>query len=263
MNRNKLLLAIDVGNTHTVLGVFQGAKLLDSWRVATRVARTADEIWVLVNQFFTLAKIETSHITGVAISSVVPEMTTVYLRVSQQRFGLEPLIVSEKVVPSLKILYENPKQVGADRICNAVAAFEKFSSPLIIIDFGTATTFDIVAQNGDYLGGIIAPGLETAVASLHHQAAKLPKVDLVFPKTVIGCTTEKSIQSGILFGTLEMVEGLVKRIREEISGNVRVVVTGGGASLIFSRSKIEATIEPNLVLEGIRIIYNRWRESSK
>lgn len=262
MNKDETLLAIDVGNTHTVLGVFRGAQLLDSWRMATRVARTADEVWVLAEQFLALASIESHQITGIAISSVAPEMTTVYARMSQQRLNLEPLIVSAKTVPWLKIHYKNPAQVGADRLCDAVAAFEQYGGPLIIIDFGTATTFDVVAENGDYLGGIIAPGLETAVASLHHQAAKLPKVDLVFPKTLIGTTTERSIQSGVLFGAVEMVEGLVRRIREDISGHVNVIATGGLASYVFSRSSLEVRIEPDLVLEGIRIIYNRWQESA-
>lgn len=263
MGSEAILLAIDVGNTHTVLGVFEGVQLLDSWRMATRVARTADEAWVLASQFLALAKIESSLITGVAISSVVPEMTAVYGHASRQRLDLEPLIISAKTVPWLKILYKNPAQVGADRLCNAVAAFEKFGGPLVIIDFGTATTFDVVAENGDYLGGIIGPGLETATASLHHQAAKLPKVDLAFPQTVIGRSTEKSIQSGVLFGAIEMVEGLVRRICEEISGNVKVIATGGLASLVLSRSSMKAAIEPDLVLEGIRIIYNRWQSLPK
>jgi type III pantothenate kinase len=261
MDKDETLLAIDVGNTHTVLGVFRGTQLVDSWRMATRMARTADEVWVLTEQFLALASIESRQITGMAISSVVPEMTTVYARISQRRLGLEPLIVSAKTVPWVKIHYKNPGQVGADRLCNAVAAFDKYGGPLIIIDFGTATTFDVVAENGDYLGGIIAPGLETAVASLHHQAAKLPKVDLVFPEALIGTTTERSIQSGVLFGAVEMVEGLVRRIREEMSGHFNVIATGGLASHVLSRSSLEVKIEPDLVLEGIRIIYNRWQKS--
>lgn len=259
MNSSQSLLAIDIGNTHTVLGAFQESRLLDSWRMATRVARTADEVWVLAHQFLTMANIEDRRITGVGISSVVPEMTTVYADVSRKHLHLEPLVVSAKTVPWLKVCYENPEQVGSDRLCNSVAAFEKFGGPLIVIDFGTATTFDVVGENGDYLGGIIAPGLETAAASLHYQAAKLPKVDLIFPKAVIGRTTETSIQSGILFGAIEMVEGLVKRIREELAKPARIVATGGLASLIFSQTRIQASIEPDLVLEGIRIIYERWQ----
>ena len=259
MNSSLSLLAIDIGNTHTVLGAFQKSRLLDSWRMATRVARTADEVWVLTHQFLTMANIEDRGITGVGISSVVPEMTTVHADVSRKHLHLEPLVVSAKTVPWLKICYENPDQVGSDRLCNSVAAFEKFGGPLIVIDFGTATTFDVVGENGEYLGGIIAPGLETAVASLHYQAAKLPKVDLIFPKAVIGCTTETSIQSGILFGAIEMVEGLVKRIREELAKPARIMATGGLASLVFSQTRIQASIEPDLVLEGIRIIYERWQ----
>jgi type III pantothenate kinase len=259
MNNEQYLLAIDIGNTHTVLGIFQERRLLDSWRMATRVARTADEVWAFAHQFLTMANIEDGHIGGVGISSVVPEMTTVYTDTSRKHLHLEPLIISTKTVPWLKVHYDNPDQVGSDRLCNSVAAFEKFGGPLIIIDFGTATTFDVVGENGDYLGGIIAPGLETAVASLHHQAAKLPKVDLTFPKSVIACTTESSIQAGILFGAIDMAEGLVKRIHKKLAQSAKVVATGGLASLIFSKTDLKATIEPNLVLEGIRIIYERWQ----
>ncbi|MFH1010304.1 MAG: type III pantothenate kinase [bacterium] len=260
-NSGDIFLAIDIGNTHTVAGAFQGERLLDSWRMATRVARTADEVWVLLNQFLKAANIEVGQIAGVAISSVVPEMTTVYARAAEHRFTCKPLIISVEAVPWLKVRYDNPEQVGNDRLCNAVAAFAKFGGPTIIIDFGTATTFDIVAANGDYLGGLIAPGLETAAASLHHQAAKLPKVELAFPQKVIGCSTEKSIQSGILFGTVEMVEGLVKRIWTELSEPTKVVATGGLATLIFAHAKLDAFIEPDLVLEGIRIINDRWKGS--
>ena len=258
---SEILLAVDVGNTHTVIGAFRGTQLLDSWRMATRVARTADEVWILLRQFMDIAEIESRQISGMAVSSVVPEMTTVYQRVSEQRLKLKPLIISAKVVSWLKIRCKNPAQVGADRLCNAVAAFHKHGGPLIIIDFGTATTFDVVDKEGAYLGGVIAPGLETAVASLHHQAAKLPKVDLVFPDSVIGCTTEKSIQSGILFGSVEMVEGLIRRISEELGTQAKVIATGGLASLVFSHSKIKISIEPDLVLEGIREIYDHWREA--
>jgi type III pantothenate kinase len=258
-----IFLAIDVGNTHTVAGAFQDERLLDSWRMATRVARTSDEVWALLNQFLKTADIETTQITGVAISSVVPEMTTVYARAAEHRLSLEPLVISAKTVPWLKIHYENPEQVGSDRLCNAVAVFAKYGGPTIIIDFGTATTFDIIAATGDYLGGLIAPGLETAAGSLHHQAAKLPKVELTFPPEVIGRTTDASIQSGILFGTVEMVEGLVRKICEELGEPAKVVATGGLADLILVHAKLKASVEPNLVLEGIRIIYDRWKGSSR
>jgi type III pantothenate kinase len=262
-NSDGIFLAIDVGNTHTVAGAFRHERLLDSWRMATRVARTSDEVWALLNQFLKTADIETRQITGVAISSVVPEMTTVYAWAAEHRLTLEPLLISASTVPWLNIHYENPEQVGSDRLCNAVAAFAKYGGPTIIIDFGTATTFDVVAADGDYLGGLIAPGLETAAGSLHHQAAKLPKVELAFPSQVIGRTTDESIQSGILFGTLEMVEGLVRKICEELGAPAKVVATGGLAELMLAHAKLKASIEPNLVLEGIRIIYDRWKGSSQ
>ncbi len=258
---NDILLAVDIGNTHTVAGAFREERLLDSWRMATRVARTADETWLLLSQFLETAAIEVSQIEGVAISSVVPEMTAVYAWAAEHRLASEPLVISTKTIPWLKVHYENPEQVGSDRLCNAVAAFAKYGGPTIVIDFGTATTFDIVAANGDYLGGLIAPGLETGAATLHHQAAKLPKVELTFPPKVIGRTTEESIQSGILFGTVEMVEGLVKRICEELGQPAKVVATGGLADLVLTHSRLKALFEPNLVLEGIRIIYGRWKGS--
>lgn len=254
------LLAVDIGNTQVVMGVFHQERMLASWRIATLQHRTPDECWTQVMAFCSASNIPLGSLTELAVSSVVPQVTSVFKRMAVDRMpGVEPFIFQPEEYEGIKILYDNPASVGADRICNAVAGFSRFGGPLIIVDFGTATTFDVVADNGDYSGGIIAPGIETAAAELHRRAAKLIKVDLKFPERIIGKSTEKSMQSGIMFGALDMIDGLVKRIWIEIGGRCKVVATGGLAPLIASRSETIEEYIPFMVLEGLNRIYRSRR----
>ncbi len=263
MAGQKLFLAIDIGNTHTVLGIYNAARLLSDWRLTSALQRTADEISVPVLQFLSMAGVAPKSITGVGISSVVPDLTDVYRSMVQTHFHVDPLIVGSDLDLGFRILYEDPKAVGADRLCNAVAGYEKYGGPLIIIDFGTATTYDVVATNGDYLGGVIAPGIETSAADLHRRAAKLPKIGLQLPATIIGTDTVSSMQAGILWGAVDSMEGMVTRIQHVVSKQERtratVIATGGFSSFVSRHSRTIEHVEPTLVLEGIRLIHERIR----
>jgi type III pantothenate kinase len=256
-----MLLAIDIGNTHTVVGLFDGATLVGDWRLASLTYRTADENWLLIRSFCEQAGVESEAITQAGISSVVPDLTGVYEALSRKYLGLEPVTISAASDLGIGVRYQDPKAVGADRLCNAVAGFKKYGGPLIIIDFGTATTFDVVAANGDYLGGVIALGLESMAVELHRRAARLPRVELRFPENVIGRDTNTSMQSGLMFGTVDGVEGIVRRIRAELGAQARVVATGGLAPVVTRHASVIEAIEPTLVLEGIRLIVERTRRT--
>ena len=253
-----MLLVVDVGNTETVLGLF-GEKALEArWRMSSRVPRTGDEVWILLKLWCETSGFRTSDIAGVVVSSVVPTWTSVFADLSRIRLSQEPLIVDADLDTGLTVLIDSPQTVGADRICNAVAGFARFGGPLVVIDFGTATTFDVISPKGEYLGGVITLGLHGLSQELHRVAAKLPKVDLVFPPAVVGRTTETCMQSGVMWGTLCMMEGMVDRIVREMGWNdCRIVATGGIAPLVIGRSKIACRIEPDLTLEGMRILYQR------
>ena len=207
-----MLLAIDIGNTHTMLGIFRSKKLIADWRISSAMPRTEDELWITVELFLEHAKVNADGLSGAVISSVVPNLTSIFAFMVAKYLHLDPLTISAALDIGMPIKYDNPNAVGADRLCNAVAAYVKYSGPCIVIDFGTATTFDVVSPKGEYLGGAIAPGIETASLDLQRQTAVLPKIDLQFPESVIGNTTVASMQSGILFGAVDAVEGLVKRI---------------------------------------------------
>jgi type III pantothenate kinase len=250
-------LMIDIGNTHTVLGVYNKDRLEKHWRLTSHGSRTEDEIWTVVDSFFNLGNLHTSQIKGVCISSVVPGVTRIYQWMTEKYLGCQPMQIGPDLDLGLKIHYHDPYAVGADRICNAVAGKKRYGTPLIILDFGTATTFDCVNEQGDYLGGVICPGLESTASILHHQAAKLPKIELVFPPKVIGLNTEESMQSGIMYGSIEMIDGMVNRIKGELKGNPKVIATGGLASLIAERSKAIDIVDENLNLEGIYLLYKR------
>jgi type III pantothenate kinase len=252
-----MILAVDIGNTHTVFGIYDKKKLLGDWRVTSFVTRTEDEFGTLVSNFCTTAGIATKKITALGISSVVPNLTDVMQRMAKKYFNLEAIVVSASLPLSIKIAYEDPSSVGADRLCNAVAGFTKYGGPLIVIDFGTATTFDVISKEGEYLGGAIAPGLETSAAELHRRAAKLPKIDLHFPKTVIGRNTVQSMQSGVLYGALDSMETMVRRISKEIDDYPTVIATGGFSELMAKHSKLINKHEPTLVLDGIRLIVEK------
>ena len=253
-----MFLAIDIGNTHTVLGVYRGKKLVADWRVTSSLQRTEDEFGTQVRMFLSHATLKERDIEAIGISSVVPNLTDISASMARKYFRVEPLIISAALPLGFKILYENPNAVGAYRLCNAVAGFTKYGGPLIIIDFGTATTYDVVASNGDYLGGVIAAGVETSAADLHRRAAKLPKVELHLPPSVIGTDTVSSMQAGILYGAMDAMEGMVRRLQESVKTSQKksatVIATGGFSSFIAKHSDVIEHLDPDLVLDGVRLI---------
>lgn len=250
-----MLLAIDVANTNTKFGLFDGARLLHDWRIATRRDSMPDELGLAFLQLMREERFDASAIHAIVISSVVPPLNTSLVEACHRYFGRDPLMVGPGIKTGLKILYENPKEVGADRIVAALAAFQKFGGPLIIVDFGTGTTYDAVSKDGDYLGGAIAPGIEISADALFQRAARLSRVELRAPASVIGRTTVESIQAGIIFGFVAQVEGMVARLRAELGGNARVIATGGLADLIASETKVIEVVDDRLMLEGLRLIY--------
>ena len=252
-----MLLAIDVGNTHTVLGIYDGDRLAADWRMASLTHRTVDENWLTIKSFCADAQIPLAGINGVGISSVVPDLTDVFESLARKYFKVEPVTVTASLDLGIRVLYTDPAVVGADRLCNAIAGFRKYGGPLVVIDFGTATTFDVISASGDYLGGVITLGLESTAAGLHRRAAKLPKIELRFPSSVIGKETEASIQSGVMFGTVDAVEGTIRRIAAELGTKPRVIATGGLSGIIATHTAVIEACEPSLVLDGVRLIYER------
>jgi len=250
-----MLLAIDVGNTHTVVGIFRGEHLVADWRMASATHRTADETWLTIKSFCGDAGINTADIRGVGISSVVPDFTGILESMVRKYIKVDPVIVDASLDLGITVGYADP--TAADRLCNAIAGFAKYGGPLIIIDFGTATTYDVVSEKGDYLGGVITLGLESSAAELHRRAAKLPKVELRFPHRVVGKETASSIQAGIMFGSVDAVEGMVRRIQNELGSTTRVIATGGLSTVIAQQTRVIEACEPSLVLEGVRLIYEK------
>jgi type III pantothenate kinase len=258
-----MLLAIDIGNTHTVIGLFNESGLLNHWRISSHPERTEDEIGVLLMYLLEKDGYNRLEIDSAAISSVVPNATPIYNFMCRRYLNAFPLLIDSTVELGIKIRYLNPGTVGSDRLCNAVAGIAKYGKPLIIIDFGTATTFDCIDRNGDYLGGVISPGLHTSILALHRNAAKLPSVEMEFPPQLIGRTTDESIQSGILNGAVCMTEGMVTRLKNELGTETRVVATGGLAAKISRRTTCIEHVDIFLNLEGIVSVYNMNRERVK
>lgn len=254
-----MLLVIDVGNSNIVLGVYKGNQLMRSWRLSTDKSRTSDEYAVLLHSLFGQAGLSFSGVKGTIISSVVPPLTGVMEAISRDFFNLPPYVVGPGIKTGMPIHYDNPGEVGADRIVNAVAGFEKHNCPLIIIDFGTATTFDYVNGRGEYCGGAIAPGLAISVEALFQRASKLPRIDIAKPPRVIAKNTVNSMQAGIFFGYVGLVDGIVEQIRAESHEESRVIATGGLAGLIAPESKTIYEVDENLTLDGLRILYERNR----
>ena len=252
-----MLLAIDIGNTNTSLGVFESEKLIAHWRLATVRDRTADEIGVLAREMFALASIDFQKVSAVIIASVVPPLNSAFQKMSEKYFGHTAIFVDSKLNLGLKILYNPPSDVGADRIVDTVAAMEKYGTPCIVVDFGTATTFDAINENGEYLGGIITPGITVLSYALSLRTAKLPRVEIKKPEKVIGDSTVSAIQSGLYYGYAGLVDGILRRMLAEISEDARIIATGGQASLIAESSELIEFIDENLMLEGLRLIYKK------
>lgn len=253
-----MLLAIDVGNTHTVIGLYLGDHLIDHWRIASRVQRTADELGVLLANLFAAHAPEAGYaIEAAIVSSVVPPMTQTLVEMVRKCFKVRCMVVGPGLKTGMPILYENPREVGADRIVNSVAAYHRWPNGLIIVDFGTATTFDVVTPKGEYLGGAICPGIGISSEALFLHAARLPRVEFARPRSVVGRNTITSIQSGLVYGYVGLVEGLVQRMRDEVGFDCTVVATGGLAPLIGSQSALVEHVDELLTLTGLRLLYAR------
>jgi type III pantothenate kinase len=256
-----MLLAIDVGNTNIVLGVFSGSDLVHSWRLTTLRERTSDELGILVSSLCGHHGVTREDITGVVMASVVPPLTGTMKTMVRDYFGLDPLNIDAATNTGMPIRYEHPAEVGADRIVNGIAAYDQFGSPegqaVIVVDFGTATTFDAVSSAGEYLGGVICPGPQISADALFQRAARLPRIDLRKPDRVIGRTTVGSMQSGLFWGYVDMVAGIVTRIRGELGGRCTVVATGGLAALVAPETPLIEHVDSELTLRGLRIVWER------
>lgn len=265
---NKMLLAFDVGNTNIVLGVFEDGKLLHNWRMETYNNKSADEYGMVINQLFKYEGIALEDIDDVIISTVVPSTLYTLQHMSRKYFGIRAIVIGPGIKTGLKIRYDNPEQVGSDRIVNAVAALTKYGGPLVIIDFGTATTFCAITEDWEYLGGSIAPGLKISSDALFDKTAKLPKVELEEPGTVLGKNTIESMQSGLVYGHMGMIEHLCNKMKTELDAHsehknpIKVIATGGVASMIKNGVNCIDTVDKMLTLDGLSIIYEKNKKNA-
>lgn len=256
-----MLLVIDLGNTNTVVGLYEQERLLQHWRLATVMERTTDEYGILIRELLLLSHLSELPLTAMMISCVVPPLLPVIQEMARKYFKLEPLVVEPGIKTGMPILYDNPHEVGADRIVNGVAAYARYGGPVIVVDFGTATTFDAISGRGEYVGGAIAPGIAISMEALFRHAAKLPRIELVKPKAVIGKSTITSMQAGLIYGYVGLVDGIVHRMIDELGQSPAVVATGGVAGLIAPETKTIQQVDPLLTLEGLRILYQRNRSA--
>lgn len=260
--QTNMLLVLDVGNTNTTLGVYDGAKLTHSWRLTSERQRTVDEYGIMCRTLLQLAKLESSSIASIAISSVVPPLDFTLYKMSEVYFGIQPLFVNASNA-GMPILYDDPREVGADRIVNAVAALARYGGPCIVVDFGTATTFDAISQAGEYLGGIIYPGIQVSADALFQRAARLRNTEIRRPEKLIGTNPSTSIQSGLYYGNIALVDGLLEKMVEELGGDTRIIATGGLAPLISRGSRLISGVDADITLEGLRIIHDRNMPASE
>jgi type III pantothenate kinase len=251
-----VLLAVDVGNTQTVYGVFEGERLVDHWRAATEDERTADELAALIARLLELRELGFEDVTGVCLSSTVPSLTRAYEELAGRHLEAPILVLGPGTKTGIPILYDDPREVGPDRIANAVAARDRYGAPCIVVDFGTSTNFDAVSDAGEYVGGVLAPGIEISMDALFARAARLQKVDFVEPRAVIGKTTTSALQSGLVYGFAGQVDGIVARMRAELGDTAPVIATGGLAELISPHSDTIERVDPLLTLEGLRLIWD-------
>jgi type III pantothenate kinase len=254
-----MLLAVDVGNTQTVLGLFEGEELVEHWRLATEAERTGDELAALFASLLELRSRTFADVSGVSLSSTVPLLVRAYSDLAAQHIDAPLLVLGPGTRTGLPILYDDPREVGPDRIANAVAARERYGAPCIVVDFGTSTNFDAVSAEGEYVGGVLAPGIEISMDALFARAARLTKVDFVEPDTVIGKTTTSSLQSGLVYGFAGQVDGIVERMRSELGDSAPAIATGGLAELIAPHAKTIEKVDPLLTLDGLRLVWDRNR----
>lgn len=258
-----MLLAININNTQIKVGGYRGADLLFHWRIATDREKTDDEYAMILRELFRHTELQFAQVESVAVACVVPPLSDVFDRLCRRYFGVVPLMVGPGIRTGIRIHYENPKEVGADRICSAIAVFEKYGGPAIVVGFGTATTFTAVSATGDFLGGAIAPGVGISVQALAEHAAQLPYVELVKPRTMIARSTVTAMQAGIIYGFVGQVEEIVRRMRAELGGAATVVATGGWAEVLLDECRCFDHYDPLLELEGLRIIYERNRQPAE
>ncbi|HYP29254.1 MAG TPA: type III pantothenate kinase [Blastocatellia bacterium] len=251
-----MLLVLDVGNTNTTLGLYEGAELKHSWRLTSERQRTVDEYGIMCLTLLQLAGLRSGSITEIVISSVVPPLDFTLNKMSEVYFGIKPLFIDSRNA-GMPVLYDDPQEVGPDRIVNAVAAFDKYGGPCVVVDFGTATTFDVISSAGEYLGGIICPGIQISADALFQRAARLRRIDIRQPERVIGTNTTASVQSGLYYGNVGQVDGVIEQVIRELGEPPRVIATGGLAPLISKSSRYIEAVENDLTLEGMRIIYER------
>jgi type III pantothenate kinase len=258
-----MLLVVDIGNTNIVFGVYDNGTLVNHWRLSTSLQKTVDEYAILLNSLLYIEKIKLSQIDSAIVSCVVPPLLIPFEIVCRKYIGIRPIIIEPGIKTGMPISYENPSELGADRIVNAVAGYEKYKKALIIVDFGTATTFDYITPKGEYVGGSIAPGIMISLEALFERASKLPRVELVQPKTLVGKNTVHAMQAGITYGYISLVDGIVRRIKDEVRTDPYVIATGGLAGLIARGSETIDEVDEFLTLRGLKMLYEKNKEHHK